>query len=672
MTLHPDHLEDLRRSGLSDETIERYRIESVPTEDLGRELGGIASHIKSSYRIPYEGHNGFCRFKLFPPVGSQKYHQPKDTTPHLFLTTKGEAARTDPRIELALTEGEKKALRLEQEGLAALGLGGLWSWMSNGKPLSDLDCFDWCDRAVLLLPDSDVWTRPDLLQAVFALGKELEARGAKVKTLKLPAAEGKGVDDYLANHTKTELLKLPTLELKHPVFTKTREWWKAWKQDKGEKGKSAGSAFDDVAPAEQSVNGAELVEDLRRFISSYIVASKEAVLAATLWVITTWTLDAFSTAPILNITSPAKRCGKTRLLEILSMVVKKPLAASNISAAAVFRAIDKWSPTLLVDEADTFLATNEELRGVLNSSHYRSGAFVVRVVGEQLEPKQFSTWCAKAISGIGKLKADTLEDRSIRIPLKRKARGDSVDRLVHSEAEARTRNIRARLSRWSKDNLRELTRQVDGTDLPHELDDRSQDNWRPLLTIADMTGLGAEARKVAVHFGANQEDDSGSVLLLQVIRDLLDGREAIESERILEHVLEREDLPFQEWRKGKAISKNGIARLLKPYGIRPKQIWFAGGKTRGYRLEDCIEAFGRYLPVQTGRTGRSQQNQQDTAGTKPVEGEGSTGLKTPVSDSKQSVLPLLPDETPVEGTEEALTDEDAHRKEEAPWPTRRY
>jgi hypothetical protein len=167
--------------------------------------------------------------------------------------------------------------------------------------------------------------------------------------------------------------------------------------------------------------------------------SREAVLATVLWVLHTWTLDAFSTAPILNVTSPAKRCGKTRLLEILGMLVKRPLAASNITAAAVFRSIDKWAPTLLVDEADTFLPKNDELRGVLNSSHYRSGAFVVRVVGEQLEPKQFSTWCAKAIAGIGKLGADTLEDRSIRIPLSRKSKGESVSRLVHAEAESRIR-----------------------------------------------------------------------------------------------------------------------------------------------------------------------------------------------------------------------------------------
>ena len=64
----------------------------------------------------------------------------------------------------------------------------------------------------------------------------------------------------------------------------------------------------------------------------------------------------------------------------------------------------------MIDEADTFLAEAEELRGVLNSGHRRTGE-VIRDVGDDFEPRRFSTWAPVAIAAIGKIPG-TLEDRS--------------------------------------------------------------------------------------------------------------------------------------------------------------------------------------------------------------------------------------------------------------------
>jgi hypothetical protein len=54
------------------------------------------------------------------------------------------------------------------------------------------------------------------------------------------------------------------------------------------------------------------------------------------------------------------------------------MAASNISAAAVYRSVERWRPTLLLDELDTYIHDADELRGVINSSHRRSQAYVAR------------------------------------------------------------------------------------------------------------------------------------------------------------------------------------------------------------------------------------------------------------------------------------------------------
>ena len=100
------------------------------------------------------------------------------------------AALTDPSIALYITEGEKKAAKACQEGFPTIGLGGLWCWLENGKPIAEFDCIAWGDRPTVLVPDSDVWGRQDLLHAVYALGAELERRGAYVRVLRIPQEVG--------------------------------------------------------------------------------------------------------------------------------------------------------------------------------------------------------------------------------------------------------------------------------------------------------------------------------------------------------------------------------------------------------------------------------------------------------------------------------------------------
>ncbi len=167
------------------------------------------------------------------------------------------------------------------------------------------------------------------------------------------------------------------------------------------------------------------------------------------------------------------RCAKTLVLTVLEQLVSRALMASNVTAAVVFRCVDKYQPSLLVDEADTFLGDKHELRGILNSGHRRGGK-VLRVAGDDLEPRAFQTFAPVAIALIGKLR-DTLADRSIEIEMRRKKREEKVealrpDRLGHLE------EFRRCCARWVQDHLEEL-RETD-PDVPSELHDRAADNCK--------------------------------------------------------------------------------------------------------------------------------------------------------------------------------------------------
>src|SRR5262249_56535922 len=124
-------------------------------------------------------------------------------------------------------------------------------------------------------------------------------------------------------------------------------------------------------------------------IRRHVVMPDHATDTAALWVVHTYLLDCFCISPRLAITSPEKGCGKTTLLDVLSCVVMRPLATANATASAIFRVVETQRPTLLIDEADTFLSESEELRGILNSGH-RQGGSVIPTVAQHFQPPSLS------------------------------------------------------------------------------------------------------------------------------------------------------------------------------------------------------------------------------------------------------------------------------------------
>lgn len=245
-----------------------------------------------------------------------------------------------------------------------------------------------------------------------------------------------------------------------------------------------------IEPWPEAVDGQALLGELVAVIRRHVRLPIYAADAVALWVVWSWLIDAFDIAPRLVLLSPEKRCGKTTLLELLVSVAHRALLASGISPSAIFRTIDAAKPTLLIDEADTFVNENEELRGILNSGHTRAASRVIRCVGEDHEPRTFSTWCPMVLAAIGVLPG-TVEDRSIIISMQRKAPGETVMPFPRSGKHAAAlrselHDLARKVRRWAEDHGDELADRE--PTVPNELHDRAADNWRPLLAIADEIG----------------------------------------------------------------------------------------------------------------------------------------------------------------------------------------
>ncbi len=401
-------------------------------------------------------------------------------------------------------------------------------------------------------------------------------------------------------------------------------------------------------PWANPVDGALLLDDLTATFKRFLVLPEGAAETFALWVLHTHCFEAAHYTPYLNINSPVKGCGKTTTLEILGYLVDKSLFSSNITAPAVFRTIEAAHPTLLIDEADTFLHLKDELKGVLNSGNRKGTAFVIRLVGDDYEPKNFSTWCPKALALIGRL-PDTLEDRSIVVTMHRKTKEEKVEEFNPDKMAPELKTLQRKCARWAQDNLdalREANPQI-----PGELHNRTRDKWRPLLVIAEVAGgkWPERTREVALLFGVPSEktDKSKKVQLLADIRDLFNQkkRDRLPSEKIECELGQMEDRPWPEYRNGRQITKRQIASLLASFDIRPKQFWLDQNTKRGYERADFEDAFSRYLPT------------LETV--EPVgssDGKGFSTVDDPVGDSiptasehngdphEQCVLPDLPAE----------------------------
>ncbi len=370
----------------------------------------------------------------------------------------------------------------------------------------------------------------------------------------------------------------------------------------GQDAQGAEIVFPDILLADAPVDGRALLNNLTNVLNRYLVLPTGAAEAIVLWVMRSFAHDVFEINPRLAARSPEKQCGKTTLLEFLTMIVPRPLLSSNCTPASIFRIIEKCQPTLLVDEMDSFQDSHEELRGILNSGHTRAAARVIRTVGEDHEPRAFSTWCPMVLAAIGKL-PDTLEDRSLRINLQRKKKSDTVQRFPRKgpalKALQEELNIlQGQCARWVADHMTALS--VAEPEALPELSDRANDNWYSLLSVAEVVGgeWPQKARLTAVTLSG--EDTDAKTLGVQLLADIQEIFETKKVDRISSQELclaleKLEERPWATWPKGKPITMNRLAWLLGKFGATSQSIRF-GYKdvAKGYLKENFVEPWERY------------------------------------------------------------------------------
>ena len=408
--------------------------------------------------------------------------------------------------------------------------------------------------------------------------------------------------------------------------------------------------------------GAEVLAEVHAMLTRYVVFPTPAAAdAVTLYAAATHVANELEFAARLVIKSPVKRCGKSRLLDVLAQLVRDPLATADISAAALVRSVTEQDPpTIMLDEADAIFGKAlkgdekaEHLRGILNAGFgrdrpYKRWDITTRAV------ENCPTFAMAVIAGIGSM-PDTIEDRAVIITLRRKTDAESVQKYRTRRDKPVVRAVGDRLAAWMGP-LAAAAGKAE-PDMPGGLHDRAEDVWEALLAIADLAGgeWPARARRAAQLLTAAADsaaaDSTLALTLLADLRTVFGDADRLPTSVILERLMRLEESPWNSVGKPpKPLDAHGLSRFLKDYTVRPKVVRIGEGTARGYYRAELAAEWQRYAPSKGNRNDRNDRN---TAGEDAADRDGVTGRGVTPShdqDSDQERYGV----TPATGTQASL------------------
>lgn len=452
--------------------------------------------------------------------------------------------------------------------------------------LPDLDLIAWPGREAIICFDANAASNPKVQAARRALAEELGVRGARVSIAALPDLPTvNGPDDLIAASGDSALLGLldaalplasvamaeaeaaiaameanpeaarraggtaiypliaavPDADRREVLVARAAKTLKIPKSsilgtlrrdwERIERGRKNAAEQARIARlVRMAADPAQLIGDLEVFFSDRAFLPPHAAQTLALCVMNTWVFDAFDTTPYFLLDSAVPQCGKTTVLRLLEAVVREPRQATSTSEAALFRMIEAFKPTLLIDEAEMLSGKGERAEAVTAIANvgYKRGASVPRCTGEGgTEIKDFPVYCPKVFAAIGGLRGALL-DRCIVIIMARRPAGVRLKPVKEKALRRVTGELRERLEAYALQEREALAAAYDSA--PDEgywpgLADREAELWEPLLLHARLAGPAAEARalEAALSLSARKQQIQGDDLRFALARELLDA-----------------------------------------------------------------------------------------------------------------------------------------------------
>lgn len=243
----------------------------------------------------------------------------------------------------------------------------------------------------------------------------------------------------------------------------------------------------------------------------------EEAIAIAYWILQTYNINAFIFAPRLLIISPEKRCGKTTLLQLLEMLCYRAWPVGNCTSAVLYKVIEQEQPIVLMDEADSFFDSNNDMRNIIDVG-FQNKFGVARSGGKNFESiKSYKVFTMMAIAAINTL-PDTIMDRGIKIGMRRKLAykktlplRERVYKNKFNLIRSKCRKLMLEIGTPAAENIIE--------DLPG-LNDRACDVWEGMISIADLLGDKERIVEAAIKLSQDTSTDSESIKNI-LLKDIL-------------------------------------------------------------------------------------------------------------------------------------------------------
>jgi putative DNA primase/helicase len=363
---------------------------------------------------------------------------------------------------------------------------------------------------------------------------------------------------------------------------------------------SGSESFWEVEPWPEPVTTADLLDGIEAKVRKHVALRPQQVTAVSLWTAYDWLHDRWNYSTFLFPTSEEEDSGKSTLMSVLNYLVKHGFYTGEPNGPNVYRTIDAYHPTFIVDEASK-LFRKADVHAIINLSWQR-GPKITRGGYE------FDIYCPKIIGilGLGKTSVprDTLS-RGLHIKM-RPAKEGEIEEEFQNQDDNEFLELRRKLARWSADSGEAIAKIKPTSDFLN----RTKTNWKPLLAIAEHAGeeWAKKARDAAEFLSRGSYEPSWAVRLMAEMDALFQKQPKdtpieklhILSETLVSHLLSDLFSPWHDYKTAHrfgAITERQIAALLKPRGINPTTIHPTGRADltrRAYLWINCHDTFERY------------------------------------------------------------------------------
>jgi len=288
--------------------------------------------------------------------------------------------------------------------------------------------------------------------------------------------------------------------------------------------------------AEKYGSEKELLKEVRAFIHKYVDVDPFYESLASYYVLLSWVYDCFDVLPYLRVKGDPGT-GKTRFLITLGNICYKPAFAGGATTASpIFRIIEMFKGSLILDEAD--FADSEmhaDIIKILNCGFMKDFP-VLRTEGEKKrEPKAYGVFGPKIISTRKAYKDLALESRMLTKEMEEGTRPD-VPIILPKEFYKEAKTLRNKLLMFRFRNYRSY--EVDPKKAFKDVEKRLNQILLPLLTIIIDKEVLEDLRNFAVDYNRQQIGDRGMSIAARVLRAIVALHEADE-ELIVKDIAEK-------------------------------------------------------------------------------------------------------------------------------------